>query len=252
MRVALVEYLNTLPYVHALQKQFEIIRAVPSRCLDLFTEGKADLALVPVGGLADYKIPYRTITSYGIGSAIKNVNSVFLFSDSPVEDISVLYLDPDSRTSNLLAQLLLKYYWKRRNVLVKHQTKPSRLVAGEAIVRIGDKAMKEKKRYAYAYDLATYWNKWKGLPFVFAVWIIKPELYSKQLENTLSHLFRESIRKIHSFVQDYKQDYDFGEQEIRKYFQEHIRLFLTEKHKQALDIFVNLVSKEFSYVFTNI
>ncbi len=254
MRIALVEYLNTLPYLYALsgKNSWEILKAVPSRCLDFFTEGKVDLALVPVGGLADYKVPYKIITSFGIGSANKQVNSVFLFSDTPIKEISVLYLDSDSRTSNLLAQLLLKYYWKNSQVLIKSEEAPHILAEGEAVIRIGDKAMREMNRFQYAYDLATYWNKWKKLPFVFAVWIIRPELYSQNLENKLSFLFQEGINKFQNSLAGYQKEYGFSETEIRKYFQEHIRLFLTEKHKQALNIFVNLVSKEFSYVFTNI
>ena len=253
MRVALVEYLNTLPFVEAIKKHtsWEIIRAVPSKCIKLFEDGTADLALVPVGGLANFPEEYKKITNYGICSGEKSVNSVFIFSNYNIEEIETLYLDADSRTSNILAQLIIRKLYNKDIKVLTTENNPLQIQGKNGFVRIGDKAMKEKKFFNFHYDLAELWTKWQNLPFVFAIWIIKPEFYSRKLEQFLNNIFAEEMLNVENYLHTWSEKHKirFSKEEIRRYFSENIRLFLSKEHNQALNIFINLAEKEFSYAF---
>jgi chorismate dehydratase len=160
---------------------------------------------------------------------------VFIFSDRPIEEVEVLYLDPQSRTSNNLAKVLLKHYYKVYPVL-------KLLESGEqaqAFVEIGDRTFGKHDHYPFTYDLAAEWKKFTGLPFVFAVWASNKTLpagfidsFNEALSYGLSHRY-EVIRSLSAYpnfdLEDYlmnKIDYDLD----------------TDKRK-ALEMFLELVEK---------
>ena len=95
--------------MEGISDTFEIIKANPANCARLFEEGKADIALVPVGALPDLK-RHRIITDYCIGCD-GTVRTVVIFSNEKLSEIKKLYLDPDSRTSVKLGRLLLAEYF---------------------------------------------------------------------------------------------------------------------------------------------
>src|SRR5690606_18612029 len=78
-------------------------------------------------------------------------------------------LDYQSKTSNGLARILLKHYWKR-NVRIVQEGE------ADAYVLIGDRTFGKKYDVAFAYDLGYYWKQFTGLPFAFAVWVANKEL----------------------------------------------------------------------------
>src|SRR3546814_20762800 len=83
---------------------------IPADCARKLKECRADLGLVPVAVLPE--LPYYEIVSdYCIG-AVGEVNSVFLFSRKPLEEIKTIRTDGHSRTSNRLARVLASRYWK--------------------------------------------------------------------------------------------------------------------------------------------
>lgn len=177
-RISAVSYTNTLPFIYGL-KQSEIINSIdlsldiPSDCARKLITNRVDIGLVPVAVLPE--IPhYEIISNYCIGAS-GAVNSVFIFSDKPIEEIRTLRLDPQSRTSNLLAKILLKHYWKIE----------VRIAEGEAdaFVEIGDRTFGKKENYPYVYDLSEEWNSYAGLPFVFAVWASNKSIDSEFLAN---------------------------------------------------------------------
>ena len=166
IRVSAVSYTNTKPFIYGLQhsdifEKIELSLDNPSDCAQKLIDNEADIGLVPVAALPD--IPgYKIIADYCIG-AVQAVNSVFVFSNVPIEDVITLRLDSQSRTSNSLAKVLLKNYWKLN---------PQLITDGEAdaFVEIGDRTFGKKNKYPYVYDLAEEWVDFTGLPFVFAVW----------------------------------------------------------------------------------
>ncbi len=201
IRIAAVSYLNTLPFVYGLQQhplatEITLTLAVPSVCARLLHEKKVDLALLPSGALTTRPNSTEIFTKFCIG-ARKQVDSVCIFAQTPIQCIQRLYLDPDSRTSVLLAQVLISKYWNLHPQILP--LSPQILTRGiginEAVLLIGDKVFEKRTEFTYSYDLATAWFEYTHLPFVFAIWattLSLPKdfilLFQQALEYGIEHI----------------------------------------------------------------
>ncbi|MFO0809456.1 MAG: MqnA/MqnD/SBP family protein [Gemmataceae bacterium] len=81
-----------------------------------------------------------------------------------------------SRTSAALTQVLLQ---KRHGIHPSIESLPmnadAESAAADAVLLIGDRAMRAcLPGFRYAYDLGDEWTQWTGLPFVYAVWAVRP------------------------------------------------------------------------------
>ncbi|MFZ4262722.1 menaquinone biosynthetic enzyme MqnA/MqnD family protein [Sphingobacterium sp. HJSM2_6] len=171
-RVSAVSYTNTLPFLSGIHHseimhEIELSLDYPSECARKVMEDEADLGIIPIAALANMN-EYHFVADYCIGTN-DYVDSVFIFSDKPIQEIKSLRLDKQSKTSNGLAQILLKKLWKV-DVQVLHEGD------ADAYVLIGDRTFGKKDEVPYAYDLGHYWKQLTGLPFAFAVWVSNKEL----------------------------------------------------------------------------
>lgn len=170
--VSAVSYTNTLPFLNGIRNS-DVMNMInlsvdyPSECARKVIDDEVDMGIIPIAALI--KIPdYHIIGDYCIGSN-GAVDSVFIFSKKPITEIQTLLLDKQSRTSNGLAQILLKHYWKRDvQVLTEGEA--------DAYVLIGDRTFGKKDSVPFAYDMGYYWKEMTGLPFAFAVWVSNKEL----------------------------------------------------------------------------
>ena len=177
VRVGAVNYLNTKPLIHnldALAPQAILTLDVPSRLADQLAGGELDVALIPV-------IEYYRGTGYTIVPDIAiatrgPVLSVTLFSRVPWPAIRRVALDEGSRTSAALTQVLLRQrYGVRPDVVPLPINAPAEAADADAVLLIGDRAMKScLPGCRFAYDLGQEWLDWTGLPFVYAVWAVRP------------------------------------------------------------------------------
>lgn len=231
-RISAVSYTNSKPFVHGLQ-QSDLIKAIdftldiPSDCADKLIKNQVDIGLVPVATLLSLP-SYHIISDYCIG-AHGAVHSVFIFSEKPIQEISTIKVDSQSRTSNLLAKVLLKNHW---------QMAPEWVTSGEAdaFVLIGDRTFGKVNDYAFAYDLAEEWFKMTGLPFVFAAWVanklIPTEIvaeFNAALKLGLDHR-EEIIPQLDRF-----ENFD-----MERYLMDYIDYELDEDKKRALGLFLEL------------
>lgn len=177
LRVSIVSYSNTLPFVYGLEHYmdtavrgaFKIDKHYPSQCAASLLSGEADLALAPVAILADN--PHLNICSDFCIGAVGAVDSVLLLSNCPIDQITTIVLDYQSRTSNLLTRVLARHHWHIEPLFVVGEEGYENNSANQqAVVVIGDRAFEHRTDYAYRYDLAEEWQKMTGMPFVFAVW----------------------------------------------------------------------------------
>jgi len=196
--IALVEYLNTLPFSEGMKRtqhddQFTVFHVTPAQCAQLFEDGKVDISLCPVGALQDLP-SHQVCGNYCIG-ADGEVGTVVLLSKVPLDEITSVRLDDHSRTSNLLLQILAHRLWKRDWDFYRqsgeHQV--------ESCLMIGDKVFSHKDEYPYRYDLAAAWKELTGLPMVFAVWIKKPGVPA-QVIDLLDTAFETGMTLVHSGV----------------------------------------------------
>lgn len=197
-KVAIVNYLNTLPFLHGLRSsgfvnEMELIEVMPSLCARYFSEQKVDVSLVPVGALP--ASPGSLFSPYGI-ACNGPVASVCLLSEVPLHQIKSVLLDYQSRTSVLLIRILFEKHWKLF---------PSFQAAGEGFedtirgntagLVIGDRALRMSPLYPHVIDLGQAWKAYTGLPFVFAVWMYNHRLggdfiqrFNKALQFGLDHI----------------------------------------------------------------
>lgn len=194
IKVSAVSYTNTLPFLQGIKASSELSNQinlsvdVPAECARKVIQNEVDLGIIPIAALT--KIPnYYIITDYCIGSN-GPVDSVFIFSTKPIHEIQSLRLDTQSRTSNGLARILLKYYWKQ-DVEVKMKGE------ADAFVLIGDRTFGQKDQVPYAYDLGEIWKEFTGLPFAFAVWVANKELPAKFVQD-----FNQALREGVSHPED--------------------------------------------------
>jgi chorismate dehydratase len=238
IRISAVSYTNTKPFIYGLQHsaildKIELRLDTPADCAQKLIDDRADIGLIPVAAVLN--IPNWTIVSdYCIG-AVGAVNSVFIFSNCPIADVKRLQLDPQSRSSNNLARVLLKNYWKFNPELVVNAPDYANSDDSQtAFVQIGDRTFGKKDGYAFVYDLAEEWQNFTGLPFMFAAWIANKEIaadfvadFNAALKLGLDNrpaLFKELPEYPNFDVQDYllhKLDFDVTDEKLTA-----MRLFL--------------------------
>jgi len=226
VKVSAVSYTNSLPFIYGLQHSsvihhIELSLDVPSTCANKLIHGEADLGIVPVAALLDIPNP-EIISEYCLG-ATGAVNSVFIFSEKPIEEIGSLRLDKQSKTSNGLARILLRDYWNRDVQVVTDGQ-------ADAYVEIGDRTFGKLMEHPYVYDLSLYWQKMTGLPFAFATWVA-----NRHLTPSFVQLFNEALAfgldNREALISELPKRLDF---DYRKYLMENIDYRFDEGKKKAV------------------
>lgn len=242
IKVAAVSYLNTKPLLygirqHEVLKKIDLIEDYPAKIAQLLIDGEVDMGLIPVAVIPKLK-EHHIVTDYCIG-ANGAVASVCLFSNVPVWEIEKVYLDYQSRTSVRLAQLLLKEYWKKDVVFVDATGEDFRehIQGNTAGVVIGDRALEQRLRSKYIYDLGEAWKAYTGLPFVFAAWIANKELPHDFLKkfNEANGLGIQQIQKV--VDANPFQPYD-----LKTYYKKNIDYILNKEKRAGLQLFLQMLT----------
>lgn len=241
IRISAVSYTNTIPFIYGLEnssikKEINLSLDFPALCAQKLIENRADIGLIPVAALLELP-EYHIISDYCIGAS-GAVNSVFIFSNCPIEEVENLQLDPQSKTSNNLALVLLKNYWNHNPFLI-HQA----LDYGEsensktAFVQIGDRTFGKGSQYAYVYDLAEEWKKFSGLPFVFAAWVS-----NKKIPKDFIERLNESLQfGLDSRLKIFENMETLQKFDLIDYLMIKIDYNLDEKKKEAMQLFLKYV-----------
>lgn len=235
IRVSAVSYINTKPFDYGLQHS-EVLKKIdlsfnhPSDCAQKLIDNEVDIGLVPVAALLD--IPgYEIVSDYCIG-ANGAVDSVFIFSNKPIHQVRSLCLDLQSRTSNNLAKVLLKNYWK----VSPAYTQDSKT---DAFVEIGDRTFGKMDKYPFVYDLAQVWKDFTGLEFVFAVWASNKPIDRNFIEEFNTAL-KLGVNNIDKAILELPKRTDF---DLEDYLTNKIDYPLTESKRTALNLFLNYVKE---------
>ncbi len=163
---AAAPYLNAAPLTEGMRERDDValIEDRPSALSDYVRDGRADAGLLPV--VAVLVDPELAILD-GLGVCADGaVRSVLLRCRRPIGEVRTVAGDPASRTSNLLALLLLRTRCQSNARLLPG----GRTGDADAVVVIGDRALQVVPGGPGDIDLAEAWKDMTGLPFVFAVW----------------------------------------------------------------------------------
>jgi chorismate dehydratase len=183
LRVGSVPYLvgRPLDFGLAAEPGIEYVQRVPAELVELLRGGELDVALV--SSIELFRAPgYRYLSDLAVAGA-GFVASVQVFLRRAIEDVETIALDPASRAAATLVQVLLA----DRAVVLRTGGKAPRFLdvaAGadprdsnaDAWLAIGDRALR-----AYlapdappVFNPSREWFASTGLPFLFAVWIVRP------------------------------------------------------------------------------
>ena len=202
-KIIAVSYLNTIPFIYGLRHHSkfgaELLLAPPADCYKNFVEGKADIALMPaamVPSLPDAEI----VTDYCIGAS-GDVRTVVVVSNTPIERVQRILLDPHSKTSVQLCGYLAKNLWhiEPEWVELDDYALLDTPTDGDAYLIIGDKVFDNEGKFRYSYDLASEWNRTTGLPFTFAVWVARKGL-SYDIHDELQAAFTFGVEHIYEAI----------------------------------------------------
>jgi cyclic dehypoxanthinyl futalosine synthase len=173
--VAAVGYLNARPLYEGLADRVRLECATPSEVARRIAEDEADIALMPVAAAASIG-DLRTVRGCAI-AARGAVRSVVIVGERPAHELDELVVDLSSRTSVVLARLLLRVRRGGSEPRLFGAT-PGEAVGsvrgGRGALVIGDPALEIEHKFPFSLDLGLAWKEWTGLPFVFAAWFGRP------------------------------------------------------------------------------
>ena len=241
IRISAVSYTNTKPFIYGLQysgftKKIELSLDNPTDCAQKLIDDVVDIGLIPVAATLSLPV-WEIIADYCIG-AVGAVNSVFIFSNCDIKEAKILQMDPQSRSSNNLAKVLLKNFWKTAPELVVDAADYSESTdPAVAFVQIGDRTFGKKGKYAFVYDLAEEWQKFTGLPFVFAAWIANKPI-PKEFMDEFNRALKFGLDHRAELLKELPQRPDF---DLEDYLMHKLDFDLTEDKKKALYLFLDYI-----------
>jgi len=279
LRLGCVKYLNARPLIRGWQDDVDFDH--PSALCSKLAAGELDLALV--SSFEFLRNPtYRIVDDVSISSA-GPVYSVIVAHRGDISEVEEIELDPAAETSgNLLRCLLTEHKWKPR--LVRNtdfqSVRPADILSGvqdsadskaagrtgntpmfqpfsAARLLIGDQAIRFRQRHAGEFqfwDLGEQWNRLVGLPFVYALWLIRPEVRDfKSVANGLRALRDENLANLDQLIaevvaprmrDDPGHRKEFDPQFCARYYREHLRFSFGEKEKEGLSEFYKRCVKQ--------
>lgn len=237
-RIGVIHYLNARPLIYNLEKQdfiqnHTLTQGTPSELYRQLCASSLDIALVSSATL-NYLPQAHIISRYGI-AAHGRVQSVGIFAQQPLEHLKVIYSDPQSKTSVLLLQLLLKHYWQYPIPIQAPKNTPLTTQEGQLI--IGDQALLAHQQYPYYYDLSEAWYAYTRLPFVFGVWVSAQNIdpaFIQSLEQFQAHNLSHHLEAV--LAHNQHPDYD-----LKKYYTEYIHYHIDAEKQKGLDLFLSLI-----------
>ncbi|MDO9583447.1 MAG: menaquinone biosynthesis protein [Desulfomicrobium sp.] len=192
LQIGRIDYLNIWHVFHLLAKicpegpDFHYASGHPSTLNRLLACGELDTSPSSSFEYLLHAESYELLPGASI-SAHEEVQSVLFLSPVPVAELPAwlsrnpgpICLTGASATSTALLKVLWSQKWGLPEPRWKNVEPGAGLSTGRPFLEIGNLALRHfvhpPKGY-HSVDLATEWSSWTGLPFVFAVWIVRRNL----------------------------------------------------------------------------
>jgi chorismate dehydratase len=111
------------------------------------------------------------------------------------------------------------------------------LAEADAALVIGDPALRvDRERYLIT-DLAAEWKELTGLPFVFAVWAVRPEVEIPDLPFYFKSSLRYGLSSLDTLVREAAAEMGLDSSEVRAYLTENLSFFLRDEEIKGLEEF---------------
>jgi chorismate dehydratase len=260
LRVAAINFLNPAPlmwdFEHPplaaeLAERYTLHYTQPSLCADELLAARADLGLIPIASLTpDLAIvPGCTIAS------LNEVRSIQLILKSPhtLNTIKTIAADTASRSSLAYAEILFRKFLNTHPTFLPAAADPiAMLQQADAAILIGDPALlalesREQIESTIGpcvwHDLAHEWHTRTKLPWVAAVWAVRPEALTssritpQQLTEDLEASRNHGLLNIEKLVDQWTPRIAIPPETIRHYLTYNIHYHLDTDCIHAIERF---------------
>ena len=221
-RIGCVKYLNARPLIQGWLGPVDFDH--PSALCQRLARGDLDVALV--SSIEYLRRPqYRIVDSVSI-SAFGPVYSVVVAHRQDRLALREIATDPASETSTaLLRCLLAEHHMQPR--LVSDGSASARLLIGDQAIRFRQENPQER-----VWDLSEDWTSVTGLPFVFALWLVRAEVANAaEIAERLRTLRTENLQRLNQLIARMS---DFDSEFCLHYFRENLRFDFGEEGKAGL------------------
>jgi predicted solute-binding protein len=151
--------------------------------------------------------------------------------------VKEIALDPAAQTSGNLLRCLLGEMNLTPSIGSTCSEESARLL-------IGDQAIRFRQQHAndlHFWDLGEQWQKVVDLPFVYALWLVRPEVESpKVVADRLRRLRDTNLSHLDDLIASEKE---FDRTFCDRYYHEHLRFSFGDKERLGLCRFAELCQK---------
>ena len=226
---------------------FDLSFEVPSRCADRLAEGSADIGIVPVVEVARQRLAVIPGTCIACRGAVR---SILLITKVPLSKIRSLAADISSRTSVMLARVILAHrYDSEPRLIPMSPDLDAMLSAADAALIIGDPALHiDPSQLPYqVLDLGHEWLELAGLPMVFAVWAGPAASATADLEAVFSGSCLYGLQNLDTIVTQEARNRGIPEMLARQYLTNHIAFELGPREREGMSRFLTY-AREFDSI----
>ncbi len=268
LRVAAISFLNPAPLLYdfehdpraaQLRGQYVLHYTKPSVCAAQLAAGTADLGLIPIAALTTELaiVPGCTIASLGrvrsILFLLKNPRN--LSASDALTQVRTVAADAASLSSVAYTRILFEHFHDTRPDFLEQLADPLGMLSiADAALLIGDPALIARERRAEIeaamdtpllwLDLAELWRDRTGLPWVAAVWAVRPEtltgLTPQQLTADLNASRDAGLAHIDRLVAEWTPRIAIPPAIIRSYLTQNIHYTLDDDCLRSISLFRSL------------
>ncbi|RSL18271.1 chorismate dehydratase [Edaphobacter aggregans] len=260
LRVAAINFLNPAPlmwdFEHPplaapLAEHYSLHYTLPSLCAEELLSGRADLGLIPIASLTpDLAIvPNCAIASLG------RVRSIQLIVKEPhtLSTVKTIAADTASRSSLAYAEILFSKFLNTNPSFLPASADPiAMLQQTDAAILIGDPALIALESRTHIeqavgscqwFDLAYEWHTRTNLPWVAAVWAVRPEALATshitpaQLTEDLTNSRNHGLTHIEDLVRQWTPRIPLPPDTIRDYLTHNIHYTLDPACAETIHLF---------------
>ena len=262
------------PLNAALAERYQLRYTLPSRCAEDLLAGRADLGLIPIASLT----PELAIVPGCAIASLDRVRSIQLivkprqpsvvgappleemwekraadlaFVDEALRTVRTVAADTASRSSLAYAQILFRKFIGSNPEFLPAPADPIAMLAhADAALLIGDPALLALEDRAHIeavtgpclwLDMAHQWRTRTGLPWVAAVWAVRPESLTRiapaQLIEDLQQSRDHGLAHIESLVAEWTPRIAVPPATIRQYLSGNIHYMLEHNCIAAIELF---------------
>jgi chorismate dehydratase len=231
--VGKIPYLNSALFYYGLETNpetlanIEFVPMVPSHLSEAAAGERIDAAPLPLVTTFETADVYEPLGDFCIATTDK-ARSILFFSKKPIVMLNhaTIGVTHETSTSARLLRVLFAQLYR-----VTPHSYVSIREPNHGFLLIGDAALRNRsgcEGYPYITDLGEVWHNSTGLPFVFAVWMVRKSLPREQkeyLKTVLSASLTGGWKHFDAAVKDKMEQLHMTRAEVREYLDGfHFRL----------------------------